>query len=122
MRPLRRVLGCCALACAFAAYGGTLEDLFDDSRLHDVRISMPAQDWARLRANYLLDTNYDATLTFDGERIEDCAIRSRGSGTRNGTKPGLRVDFNENVRGRTFRGLEKLVLDNMYNDPSFIRE
>jgi spore coat protein H len=119
MPRLLALLACLAVP-AFA--DPAVDALFDASRLHDVRITMAAADWARLRATYLENTNYDATLTFDGETIANCTIRSRGSGTRNGVKPGLRVDFYRRVREQRFHGFRTLVLDNMYNDPSFLRE
>ena len=119
----RALFALCAVLFAGPAFSDAAVDaLFDPTRLHDVRISMAEADWARLRANYQLDTNYDATLTFDGETIANCTIRSRGSGTRNGVKPGLRVDFSRKVKSQTFHGFKRLVLDNMYNDPSFLRE
>jgi spore coat protein CotH len=121
MKIVRGVLVWGALACAVAAQGATREDLFDTSQLHDVRISMSAADWARLRASYFENTRYDATLTIDGETIGDSTVRSRGSGTRNGTKPGLLAEF-ARKKNQTFRGLTRLVIDNMYNDASFLRE
>ena len=125
MKPslLTLALSCSVLLLASAASADPFIDaLFDDSRLHDVRISMSAADWSRLRQNYQENTNYDATLTFDGETIADCTIRSRGSGTRNGIKPGLRVDFARKIKTQTFHGFKIMVLDNMYNDHSFVRE
>jgi spore coat protein CotH len=113
----------CTLLFALPAFSDPLVDaLFDRTRLHDVRITMTETDWARLRATYQENTNYDATLTIDGETIPDSSIRSRGSGTRNGIKPGLRVDFARKVKTQTFRGFKVLVLDNMYNDASLLRE
>jgi len=117
------VLACvCVVLVAVPAAGDPVDDLFDRARVHEVRITMAAADWAQLRATYLQNTNYDATLTFDGETVANSSIRSRGSGTRNGVKPGLRVDFNRKVKTQTFRGFKTLVLDNMYNDPSLLRE
>jgi spore coat protein CotH len=112
-----------ALTLAAPACADPLVDaLFDRSRVHDMQISMKDADWALLRATYQLNTNYDATLTFDGETVANSSIRSRGSGTRNGVKPGLRVDFDRKVKSQRFRGFKSLVLDNMYNDASFLRE
>jgi spore coat protein CotH len=115
----------CLYAFLFArpASGDPAVDaLFDRSRLHDVQITMAEADWTRLRATYQENTNYDATLTIDGETIPNSSIRSRGSGTRNGIKPGLRVDFGRKVSTQRFRGFKVLVVDNMYNDYSFLRE
>ena len=112
-----------SLLLTFPLLGDPAVDaLFDRSRLHDVLITMAASDWATLRQNFQENTNYDATLTIDGETIPNSSIRSRGSGTRNGIKPGLRVDFARKVKTQTFHGFKVLVLDNMYNDASFVRE
>lgn len=118
------VLGVCGvILCAASAQADAFTDaLFDKSRLHDVQITMAASDWAALRANYQGDTRYDATLTFDGETIANSTIRSRGSGTRNPFKPGLRVDFYRKISTQRFHGFKTLIVDNMYNDDSFLRE
>jgi hypothetical protein len=49
-------------------------------------------------------------------------VRSRGLGSRNPTKLGLQFDFNYYVTGQTFVGLKSIVLDNLWQDPSMIRE
>jgi len=70
----------------------------------------------------LIERPTAGTLRIDGEIVTNSTIRSRGSGTRNPIKPGLRADFNRKVKSQTFRGFKTLVLDNMYNDASFLRE
>lgn len=118
-----KTLALCSLLLVFPALGDPVVDaLFDETRLHDVRITMSAADWAQLRATYQENTNYDATITIDGETMANSSIRSRGSGTRNPIKPGLRVDFARKVKTQTFHGFKVLVLDNMYADASFLRE
>ena len=121
-RLMLAVSACFSFVALVASADPAVDALFNKSRLHDVRITMAASDWAALRATYQENTNYDATLSFDGETIAGSTIRSRGSATRNGIKPGLRVDFNRKVKSQTFHGFKTLVVDNMYNDPSFVRE
>lgn len=115
-------LAALALVAVPSLFAGDVDTLFDATILHNVSITMSASDWATLRATYQANTNYDATVTIDGERVTNSSIRSRGSGTRNGVKPGLRVDFARRDRSQRFRGFKILVLDNMYNDASFLRE
>jgi spore coat protein CotH len=55
-------------------------------------------------------------------RVRNVAVRSRGVGSRNDVKLGLRVDFNFYTTGQRFLGLTSLVLDNLWTDPSMIRE
>jgi hypothetical protein len=122
MNPRLAVLTSFLLVALPALGDPAVAALFDQSQLHDVVITMSDADWEKLRATYLENTNYDATLRIDGEIVTNSTIRSRGSGTRNPIKPGLRADFNRKVKSQTFRGFKTLVLDNMYNDASFLRE
>ncbi len=61
-------------------------------------------------------------MAWGGTRVRNVAIRSRGSGSRNPWKLGIKVDFNRYVSGRTFAGLNALVLDNLWQDPGPIRD
>ena len=98
------------------------DPIFDQSRLHETRIVMDPADWRSLRENYLTNQYYAADLTIDGETIQQAGIRSRGAGSRSGDKPGLKVDFNKYVKSQEFHGYKTLVLDNLFQDPSYLRE
>ena len=54
--------------------------------------------------------------------VSNVGIRSRGLGSRSGTKPGLRVDIDRYNADQTFLGLKSFVLDNLVQDPSMLRE
>jgi spore coat protein CotH len=95
--------------------------LFDDSRLHTVQLRMNADDWQTLKDNYGRDTYYPADFVWDGQVVRNAGIRSRGSGTRNPQKPGLKIDFNQYV-DQKFLGLTNVILDNFWQDASFLRE
>jgi spore coat protein CotH len=97
--------------------------LFDQGMLHDVRLELAARDWDTLRANYASNAYYRARITIDGQDAGvEVGLRSRGKGTRNSRKPGLRVDFNRYVERGSFGGYNSLVLENMYGDLSFLHE
>jgi spore coat protein CotH len=96
--------------------------LFDQSTLHRVELTMAVRDWETLRANFHSNTYYAADVTLDGEPVARIGVRSRGSGTRNARKPALNLDFDRYVDGQRFRGMESLVLENLYGDPSCLHE
>ena len=98
------------------------EAVFDDAVLHDIRLSVHPSDWQQLKDTFFENTYYPAEFTWRGITVEEVAIRSRGGGSRSGFKPGLRIDFNRFVKGQHFLGLTSLVLDNHWQDPSFLRE
>lgn len=117
------------IAVAGAAFAGavpvaaqTAADLFDVSTLQEIRLSVNTRDLAALRAHTELNTYYTADLTWRGIRVRNVGIRSRGQGSRNPIKPGFRVDVAHYTTGQTFVGLSALILDNIWQDDSLIRE
>jgi spore coat protein CotH len=97
-------------------------DVFDNTRMHDVRLLMNSKELALLRQNWQLDDKYPADLIVDGVRIRNVTARNRGSGSRNPYKLGLEIDFDKYVRGQRFQGLRQLVLDNQWQDETLLRE
>ena len=57
-----------------------------------------------------------------GRRCATSAFGPAGIGSRSGTKPGLRVDFDRYSTDQEFLGLKSLVLDNLTQDSSGIHE
>jgi spore coat protein CotH len=97
-------------------------DFFNDNSVQELRLRANRIDWATLKAHPELNTYYPADIVWNGVVVRNVGIRSRGSGTRNGIKPGLRIDINRYVANQQFAGLNALVLDNAYTDASHIRE
>jgi spore coat protein CotH len=109
-------------AAAAPGAGVTGAELFDDSQVQEIRLTTHPSDWRRLQDNFQDDTYYPAILEWRGVVLEDIGIRSRGNGSRNGTKPGLKLDFNKYVPGQEFLGLKSLVLDNLTQDAAMMAE
>jgi hypothetical protein len=118
------LLGVLVLWCSGAnvAFAQTQDDFFDDAVLQEVRIVISSRDWQTLKAHPREDTYYPADLTWNGITARNIGIRSRGGATRNGVKPGLRVDINRYLTDLEFLGLKAFSLDNMYSDSSLVRE
>ena len=110
------------LAVASPAVAQTADDLFNPQVLHRVDLLMHSQDWEKLKQNFQENTYYPADLQWNGQTVRNSGIRSRGFGSRSGTKPGLRVDFDRYSTNQTFLGLKSLVLDNLTQDASGIHE
>jgi len=98
------------------------DPFFDDSVLHDIFITINSRDWEGLKANFLENTYYPCDFKWNGITVRNIGIRSRGTGSRSGTKPGLRVDFNRYTTGQQFLGLNSVILRNNTQDPSGMRE
>jgi spore coat protein CotH len=100
----------------------TSDDLFNPEVLQRLELWLNSADWAKLKAAFQENTYYPADLTWNGQTIYNVGIRSRGLGSRSSTKPGLRVDFDRYSTGQHFLGLKSLVLDNLTQDKTGIRE
>jgi uncharacterized protein (TIGR03437 family) len=106
----------------------TINDFFDDSVVHEIRITMPAANWADLQAHYLDNTYFSVdSLQWKGVgantlTVNNLAVRSRGHGSRNQNKPGLHVNVNSIVPTQTFLGLSEFDLKSNTQDASLIHE
>ena len=116
------VLACLLTCTAAAADAQTTDDLFDRNTVHEIRLSLNSRDLQHLRDHYRDDTYYIADFEWRSMRVRNVAIRSRGNASRNPSKPALRVDFNRYTTGQRFLGMTALVLDNVWQDGSFVAE
>jgi spore coat protein CotH len=98
------------------------DDVFNDGVLHDIHLRVNTRDWDTLRRRFDQDTYYPASFTWSGVTVRDVGIRSRGFGSRSGTKPGLKIEFDRYRDGQRLAGLRSVILDNHWQDPSMMRE
>ena len=116
------VLVTASLAGATPADAQTAADLFDINTMQEIRLSVNSRDLRVLRERFSENTYYPADLTWRNIKVRNVGIRSRGLGSRNGTKLGLRVDMAHYTTGQTLVGLSAIVLDNIWQDDAMIRE
>lgn len=100
----------------------SLAACFDSTVLHETRLELDPAAWQSLRDHYLTNQYYAANLTVDGTFVPQVGVRSRGAGSRDEAKPGLKIDVNKYVAGQEVFGYKSLVLDNFRQDPSLLRE
>jgi spore coat protein CotH len=110
---------CVMLATPVSAQ--TSDELFDSSVLHDIQLTMKQSDWETLQDTYLEDTYYPADMKWREVVVPQVGLRSRGSGSRNPRKPGLKVDFGRYLDQTAF-GMKSLVLANAIQDPSMLAQ
>ena len=91
---------CTSLAMAISERRGFREEDFawiaelgfDFVRLPlDYRCWIEQGDWTRLRETFMSDTYYPADVAWDGHVLRNVGVRSRGFGSRDSRKPGLKV-------------------------------
>jgi hypothetical protein len=121
---LRHIL-CIALLAAASpgvAAAQTADEFFGDLELGELRLFLHQRDWDDLRQRFTENTYYPADVHWNGVVVRNVGIRSRGAGSRDGLKPGLRVDVDHYAAAQEFLGLKSFVLDNAKTDASSIRE
>src|SRR5262245_15629271 len=92
---------------------------FNDDVIQEVRLTLNSKDWSALKADFGSNTFYPCQLTWQGITVKNVGIRSRGNGSRSGTKPGLRVDIDHYAPGQRFLTvLKSFVLRNNTQDSS----
>lgn len=115
-----------------AATTGVLkhDDLFDRTKLLEVKIEMEPSDWDSLR---MVSRNFAVALmkpaqpspfkyfkgnvTINGKRIESVGIRKKGFiGSMNETRPSLKIKFDAYVEQQPVDGLSRLTLNNNNQD------
>jgi spore coat protein H len=100
----------------------TTDDLFSTASLQRIDLELHSADWSKLKENFQTNTFYPADFKWNGQTVFNVGIRSRGRGSRNANKPGLKIDFDKYAGNQKFLGLKSLVLDNLTQDPSGIHE
>jgi hypothetical protein len=124
-RTLSFILSLTALTAPFGAGSAraqTADEFFDDSKMQEIRLTLNPRDWQTLQERYLENIYHPGEVRWNGLTVRNVGIRPRGHGSRSEHKPGLRVDLNRYVAGQTFLGLSSFVIDNLWQDPSMLRE
>lgn len=122
--------GAAALTMALGLFAGPARslhaqgasDLLNPRVLHRLDLEIHTGDWSRLKENFRENEYYPAALIWNGETARNAGVRSRGFGSRSGTKPALKIDFDHYATAQNFHGLRSIVLDNLAQDPSGVHE
>ena len=121
LASLMTLLASTSVLLATPVSAQTSDELFDSSVLHDIQLTMKQSDWETLQDTYLDDTYYPADMKWREVVVPQVGLRSRGSGSRNPRKPGLKVDFGRYLDQTAF-GMKSLVLANAIQDPSMLAQ
>jgi len=116
------------------------EVLFEPDHLLEVRVEMAEAAWDAMRrqgrdgsifvGEDCMDqpfesvfTWFGATVTVDGETIENAGIRKKGFfGSLSETKPSLKIRFDKFIEGQLLQGVKRMTFNNARQDPTFLRQ
>ena len=127
--PLLLVLAATAAAQAPPPPELTPHPLFGAPAVHDIWIEFKQPDyWKQLTDNFVENSDdipyIEASFWFNETYYEKVGVRFKGNSSYRGatTKKPFRIKLNEYTKGQKLGGLGSLNLNNLWNDPSFVRE
>ncbi|XQY91868.1 CotH kinase family protein [Metabacillus sp. HB246100] len=104
------------------------EKLFDEDAVSTVEITIEDEEWEDLLANPLEEEYKEASITINGEKVSNVAIRTKGNSSLTSVarddseRYSLKVDFNYYDSTQSFYGLTKLNLNNNFSDTTQMKE
>lgn len=112
------------------ADGGTTmgyeDKLFDTSSVHKINIVM--DDWDEFISNAESEEYYTCTLEIDGETYKNVAIRGKGNtsltkvAAYGNDRYSFKVEFDRYDSSVTYHGLDKLCLNNIIQDNTYMKD
>ncbi|MBQ4426554.1 MAG: CotH kinase family protein [Oscillospiraceae bacterium] len=115
-----------ALGLKKASYDVGYLDLFDDSRVHTIDVSLP--DWDGFIAHAASEEYTAVTVTIDGERVPNVGFRAKGNGSlfavtmMSSPRFSWKIEFDRFEDTQTYHGLDKLCLNNLVEDATFMKD
>ncbi len=102
--------------------------VFNKNKVTTVDIEIAEEDWADMLESATDKELKQANITVDGKRIENVAIRTKGSSSLNSVansdsdRYSLKIDFDYYDDTQSLYGLKKLNLNNNFSDSTLMRE
>lgn len=129
---LTLLLTCCFMGAAAAGVVkgdntiGYENRLFDQSRVHTIDIVM--DDWEAFLETCTSEVYSSCTVIIDGESYGNAAIRGKGNTSLSSVaqygnnRYSFKIEFDQYQSGRTYHGLDKLSLNNVIQDKTYLKD
>jgi spore coat protein H len=105
------------------------DSLFEKDTIQDLYIEISDTDWQSILDNPSLEEYKSVTVKIGGETLENVGFRTKGnislsSVARDSSSDrySFRIKFDKYEKGQSLLGLDEMVVNNMYSDPSYLRE
>lgn len=101
--------------------------LFND-KIVEIDIQVNAEEWQSLLDNPEAKEYISGDLTINGEVFESVGVRTKGNSTitevaeSESDRYSLTVNLNKYVNGQTYYGLDSFCLNNINDDPTYMKE
>lgn len=106
-----------------------ITNLFNKDDIMEINIDIDEEQWNELADNAMNEEYYSANITINGETYYNVGLRAKGNTTlsqiandNTTDRYSFKVKFDEYIDGQTLKGLEKLALNNMMQDTTYMKE
>ncbi len=106
-----------------------ITNLFNKDDIMEIDIGIDEKLWNELADNAMEEEYYSANITINGETYYNVGLRAKGNTTLSQIanddttdRYSFKVKFDEYIDGQTLKGLEKLALNNMMQDTTYMKE
>jgi len=108
----------------------TAESISDltDITIHEAAVTLSDADWQAVLDDPTAETFYEASITYDGTTLDDVAFRTKGNSTltsvasSDSERYSFKIKTDKYTDDQLLNGTNEFVLNNMYADPSYLRE
>ncbi len=102
--------------------------IFEKDSIIDIKVQVADEDWKSMLDNPTAEEYKNATVTVDGVTLKNVGFRTKGNLTlrsvagSDSDRYSFRIKMDKYEEGQNLLGLDELVVNNMYSDPSYLRE
>ena len=101
----------------------------DKTQILDIQIVADEADWAGMLENATAEEYIAATVIINGVKIENVGVRPKGNSSlsqvardSDSDRYSFKIEFDQYVTGQTWLGLDKIVVNNMQGDATYMKE
>lgn len=102
--------------------------LFSTDRVHTIDIVANEEDWQNMLDTASSEEYISCNLVIDGESFKNAAIRPKGNSSlstvssSDSDRYSFKVEFDHDTDGKTYYGLDKLCLNNIIQDSTYMKD
>lgn len=102
--------------------------LFSTDKVHNLDIVVDEDDWAEMLANASAEEYIVCSVVIDGDSVKNVAIRPKGNSslssiaTSDSDRYSFKIEFDHYNSAQNFKGLDKLALNNIAQDNTYLKD
>ena len=103
--------------------------VMDKTTVLDIQIVADNADWEEMLQNATAEEYISATVIINGKKVENVGIRPKGNSSLSQVaadsttdRYSFKIEFDHYVSGQTWLGLDKIVVNNMQGDATYMKE